>query len=255
MSWNDFEFIEIGTADWGTITHYCENPRAPGRIASSLGSLIKSHIRHPWHYRGIAADPVRAHLRSLPNLPCVHKWQGALDEHRGTAPFYYVPPGAIRRYAGCYWYPFSAEPGDREVDVFYYAGSLGSLGHAHPNLAFMLEGIGRADLLRATQVRVGDWGTLCETFGVGRVDVLQLDCEGRDCAILRGMMRYCRARPWSFPRIIQFEANHLTPALEVESTLADLAHCGYRITYRSMFNVMVTRHHKRCRATRRRRAR
>ena len=138
---------------------------------------------------------------------------------------------------------------------FYYAGSLGSLGHAHPNLQYMLDGIGRADLLRATQVRVGDWGTLCETFGVGRVDVLQLDCEGRDCAILRGLMRYCRAHPWSFPRIIQFEANHLTPAFEVETTLANLARCGYRITYRSEFNVMVTREPRRCRATRRKRAR
>ena len=122
-----------------------------------------------------------------------------------------------------------------------YAGSLGSLGTPHPNLDFMLRNIGRSDLLEKRIIQVLDWSTLCSRYQVRKVDVVQLDCEGKDCAILRGMLNYCDRKPLALPRILQFEANHLTPEEEILDTLQSLAQRGFTLRYRTTNNIMVER--------------
>ena len=76
---------------------------------------------------------------------------------------------------------------------------------------------------------------------VRSVDVVQLDCEGKDCAIVRGLLRYCKKNAQVLPRIIQFEANHLTPEEEIETTLDDILAFGYHLRYRTLNNICVER--------------
>ena len=122
----------------------------------------------------------------------------------------------------------------------WYAGSLGSLGHPHPNLEFMLREVDRLDLMENKAVPVYDWGRLCKSFNVRRADVVQLDCEGKDCAILRSMLRHYDD-DWNLPRVIAFEANHLTPSAEVDATVKSLCDRGYSVKYRTDQNAMVQR--------------
>ena len=188
-------------------------------------------------------DPVQEHLDALPDLPRVHKVEAAMDEWSGKSKFHFVAPENIRKHMGDYKAFFSNEPWSYPVDVMWFAGSLGSLHAPRPNLKYMLSNVGRLDLLEDKPVEVYDWARLCNTFEVRHVDVVQLDCEGKDCAILRGLLRHY-GDDWDLPRIIQFEANHLTPDAEVDATVKSLCDRGYEVRYRSELNIMVERHCK-----------
>lgn len=233
-----YDFIEVGTADWGTLTHYCAYDEAR---ASDAGRYIWSNLDDLRWARGLAIDPIAEHLDALPDLPQVEKIEAAMDEWSGEHRFYFVSPENIEKYKGKYSAHFSADWWSWPVDVFRFAGSLGSLGKTHPNLDFMLESIGRTDLLDSKPVAVLDWGRLCEKYQVRAVDVVQLDCEGKDCAVIRGMLRYCTSNPRALPRVIHFEANHLTSQEEIESTLLSLAKYGYQVVYRTQNNILVER--------------
>ena len=80
--------------------------------------------------------------------------------------------------------------------------------------------VGRLDLLERRRVRVLSWADLCEQHGVASVDVVQLDCEGKDCAIIRGLLAHCSREPGAYPGVLQFEANHLTEEAEVAGAMA-----------------------------------
>ena len=104
----------------------------------------------------------------------------------------------------------------------------------------MLRGVDRLDLLENKAVPVYDWGRLCKKFNVRRADVVQLDCEGKDCAVLRSMLKHYDD-DWNLPRVIAFEANHLTPSAEVDATVKSLCDRGYSVRYRTDQNAMVQR--------------
>ena len=170
-----YDFIEVGTADWGTLTHYCAKDK---HSASPAGEEIWSSLDDLRWVRGIAVDPISEHLQALPDLPQVQKVEAAMDEWSGQDNFWYVSAQNIKAHKGAYWAYFSEDWWSWKVDVMHYAGSLGSLGTPHPNLDFMLRNIGRSDLLEKRIIQVLDWSTLCSRYHVRKVDVVQLDCEG-----------------------------------------------------------------------------
>ena len=232
-----YDFIEVGTADHTTITQYCAYDQSS---ASSVGEEIWTNLDDLRWARGLAVDPIREHLDALPDLPQVQKVEAAMDEWSGQNQFYFVSPQNIKKHMGKYKALFSNDPWAYRVDVMWYAGSLGSLGHPHPNLEFMLRGVDRLDLLENKAVPVYDWGRLCKSFNVRTADVVQLDCEGKDCAILRSMLRHYDD-DWNLPRVIAFEANHLTPSAEKKATVKSLGDRGYSVRMWSDKNVMVER--------------
>ena len=123
----------------------------------------------------------------------------------------------------------------------WYAKSLSCMDEPHPDLKAMLETIHRLDLMGVREVPVLNWTDLCWQYNVGSVDVVQLDCEGKDCAILQGMLRYYDQDKASLPRVIRFEANHLTPNDVVQATLDSLLKLGYYVRYRTPCNICVER--------------
>ena len=90
-------------------------------------------------------------------------------------------------------------------------------------------------------ITVHDWGSLCEKFDCRTADVVQLDCEGKDSAILRSMLRHYDD-DYDLPRVVQFEANHLTLSAEVDATLKSLYARGYKLRFQTECNVMVERY-------------
>lgn len=231
-----FDFIEVGTSDWGTLTHYCAKE---WRFASALGVEMRLKC-DPSQARGIAVEMVAEYLVALPCLPGLKKIEAAMDENRGLGAAHFVPRETADRHMGKFRAPLGgSEWGGPEVDVMWYAKSLSSLGQPHPELIGMLEDIGHESLLQKRDVRVLSWADLCEECGVGSVDVLQLDCEGKDCAILRGLLAHCRTHPERQPRIIQFEVNYLTDEMEVEETIIALEAVGYKVKWRGDQNCLL----------------
>ena len=232
-----YDFVEVGTSTYSTITQYCAHDESN---ASCIGSEIWSNLEDLSWARGLAVDPLRENLNALPDLPCVQKVEAAMDEHSGQSNFYFVSQENIKKYMGDYTACFG-QYDSWHVDVMWYAGALGSLGKPHPNLEFMLGAVGRLDLLENKIVPVHDRRSLCEEFQCRTADVVQLDCEGKDCAIMRSMLRHYDD-DYDLPRVVAFEANHLTPSAEVDATLKSLYARGYELRFQSNCNVMVERY-------------
>ena len=238
-----FDFVEVGTSDWGTLTQFCAGVTS-GRDASQLGTEIRTSLPDLRQARGLAVEAVQGLLDDLPNLPRITKVCAAMNEHDGGwEQFWSVPHKFIGRHMGEYKveYPENDCMDAYKVDVMWYAKSLGCLGKPHPDLYDMLRQCGRLDLLRSRWVPVLSWGRLCEKYNVSSVDVVQLDCEGMDAAIVRGLAKHCERNAAAWPRVIQFEANHLTPNEEVTGTVAMLKKNGYRVNYQSRFNILLER--------------
>lgn len=290
-----FDFIEVGTSDWGTITQYCAGlketesglgsmmlisaqVREAARLAKLPGSIIRAdghvflpqgsitlHLANlkpvspvttacadaakkprtinsrPKSARGIAVEAVQEHLDALPALPHVTKVQAAMDEQCGDGKLYLVSGENVNKYMRKYYAQLPGSRKGKKVDVMWYAKSLASLGSPQPELLAMLEQIERIDLLEERPVPVLDWAELCRQQGVRSVDVVQIDCEGKDCAIVRGLLEHCKENPAAFPRLIQFEANHLTLKEEVKETIGLLKQQGYRKVTHSRSNVLMQR--------------
>ena len=238
----EYDFIEVGTADHTTITQWCAHDERNASSTCDEIGLMRKDLGSTRCARGLAVDPSLHHLEALPNLPHVQKVQGAMDECCGEQRFYFVSPENIKKHMGKYHAYFSKDPWSWKVDVMWYAGSLGSLGKPHPNLKFMLHNIGCSNLLENKVIDVYDWRWLCEKYNVGYVDIVQLDCEGKDCAILRGMLKHHRKSDWPLPRVIKFEANSLTGEEEIQRTLESLAAFGFKVRYRGFCNVLLERY-------------
>jgi len=232
-----YDFIEVGSSDWGTLTQCFAG--SPNEV-SWLATQVRSSLYDTRWVRGIVVEPVREYLDSLPRLPRVVKVEAAMDEFDGDDVLHCVSGENAERYMGVLSADLPNCPG-YEVDVMWYAKSLSSLGAPHPDLEPMLRQLGRLDLLEQRQVCVLSWTSLCAENGVTSVDLVQLDCEGRDCAILRGLLAHCSHEPKAYPRLIQFEANHLTPKTEVAVTLKALRKHGYRVIWKNAFNIVVER--------------
>ena len=232
-----FDYIEVGTSDWGTLTHYCAKQWT---YASRLGLEMHPRCADPRQARGIAVEMVKEYLNVLPSLPRLTKIEAAMDENRGLAAAHFVPRETAHLHMGQFLAPLGGERwGGPEVDVMWYAKSLSSLGCPHPELIGMLKDIGHEEFLQKRDVRVLSWGDLCQECGVGSVDVLQLDCEGKDCAIIRGLLAHCRTHPKRRPRIIQFEVNYLTEQKEVQETIKALRTVGYKIKWQGDQNCLL----------------
>ena len=223
-----FDFIEVGTSDWGTLTQFCAGVKAGSMLASDMRTSIDS-LR--W-VRGLAVEPVREYLDALPQLPRVSKVEAAMGEISGDATLYMVSTENVQRYL--YKNPVLGY-------VMWYAKSLSCVGRPHPQLSRMLREVGRDDLLEQRSIRVLSWADLCTLHGVASVDIVQLDCEGMDCAVLRGLLAHCDRNPASLPRVIQFEANYLTDLAEIDAILAALAARGYQVRMRGPSNIIVER--------------
>ena len=228
--WRHFDYVEVGTSDWGTLTQFCAGQQRTNYV-SWLGADIRTSISDPWWVRGLAVEPVKEWLDALPNLPRVTKVEAAMGERSGEATLYGVSPENVALHKGKLEF--------NGADVMWYAKSLSSITKPSPDLLEMLRGVQREDLLEQREVQVLSWGDLCNQYGIGTVDVVQLDCEGMDCSILRGLLEHCEAHPNSLPRIILFEANHLTDDSEVEETLTALEEHGYSIQMRTISNIIV----------------
>mmetsp|Transcript_48561 Transcript_48561/g.113710 ORF Transcript_48561/g.113710 Transcript_48561/m.113710 type:complete len:347 (-) Transcript_48561:36-1076(-) len=234
-----FDFIEVGTSNWGTLLQFCANSSYyPSSVGYKMQRFTQKGHAQMQYARGLAVEMVSELLEALPTLPNVTKVHAGMDEKDGEAAYFCVAADKMHLLEDKYY----KGSGGQSRNVMWYAVSLGCLGEPHPELLPMLEAHSCSHLLEERSIRVLSWGELCNSYGVSSVDVVQLDCEGKDCAILRGLVAHCEHHPAAWPRVIHFEANGLTSGEEIESTLDTLQLKGnYEIVWRSHQNCELTR--------------
>ena len=148
---NHFDFIEVGTSDWGTMLQFFAG-EAGFRVASLLGSEVRTSLNDIRQVRGLAVEAVEELLDALPDLPRVTKVAAAMDENGGgTTTLHLVPGKDIDANLCKHWAVYPGSDGNG-VDVFWYAKSLASIGQPHPHLKAMLRDVNRLDLLASRQV-------------------------------------------------------------------------------------------------------
>jgi len=126
----------------------------------------------------------------------------AIGEKDGTVPLYRIKPGA----RGPEWLPQTAS-----LDKNFHK----SIAEVVPDLESMME---------IEQVPCLTFPTLYSTYGIGHVDLLQIDTEGLDAEVLRLFDAASRA-----PAIVRFEHKHLSEEA-YDGCLASLIALGYKIS-------------------------
>ena len=220
--WLPFDFVEIGTADFRTLSQF---------LAGSDCSCVIGHALRTWNpntVRGIAVEPVWHLLDRLPVLPCVRKQNVAMGSKDGMASLHFVKEDAGKRL------PYSY--------AVWLARGTGSTIGKHPTLLKWLrrDGIIFDDVMAKATVPRWSFESLAWHHKIASIDVLKIDCEGADCDILQGVIRYCDRWPATYPRIISFETNHLSKRGDVQSMLSALRARNY-VTIHQGHDTVVKR--------------
>lgn len=231
-----FDFVEIGTSNYNTFTQ-----------------AVASHPegkQDAWRYfpkntelatlRGLAVDMKRRYLDQLPDLPSVDKVCVAVAEKRGHKRMYHVRVRDIEIWEKV----FSIRGSCRGYGAIHLARGCSALGK-HSVLRRVLDKVGLRHLIRARSVRTTCISSLFTRHKVKSIGVLALDCEGHDCAILKGLLRACVKRPQWYPRWILFETNGMNdevfgPGTE-RATVQQLLKLGYELHYGGGYHDTHTR--------------
>lgn len=222
--WLPFDFVEIGTSDFRTLSQFLLGSDCSCEIGYALRTWNPSKVR------GIAVEPVSHLLDRLPVLPFVRKENVAMGSTDGTATLHFVREDAGRRL------PYSY--------VVWLARGTGSTKGKHPTLLQCLhhDGICFDDVMATVTVPRWSFASLAWTHKIASIDILKIDCEGSDCDILRGLMDYCDKWPATYPRIISFETNHLSKKSDVQNTLSALRARNYSTIHEGQDTVLKRMH-------------
>jgi FkbM family methyltransferase len=143
----DYNFIEIGTSDFGTL------------IEQANDETI-----------GLSIEPISTYLNRLPNKKNVTKVNCAISDKDGKVNVYYVPPEDINKYHLPSWLK-----------------GCNSIINPHPSTQKVLEEKNLLDILKTFEIDCYCWKTLVEKYKISSVDFLKIDTEGHDCYILNNI--------------------------------------------------------------------
>ena len=197
----DYDWIEIGTANFNT-------QGIGGGAPLSRGALV---------------EPLGIYLDQLIDSPNVAKVNAAVYKYDGQASIYYIPPGTIT-----------------ELGLPWWLHGCNSMCKPHMLNVKELEarGLSLVNIAEET-VECITWATLVDRLNVGRVDYLKIIAEGCDCDIVSQVLQLGEARPHLLPARIRFETNEHSTAAVIDATILALETCGYHVTLRGEHTEMV----------------
>ena len=134
--WRHFDFVEVGTPDFRTLTQFLDGTDTSCFVGNALRTW------RPAEAVGLAVDPVWHLLDRLPELHGVRKVQAAIGAADGWQTLHYVRKDAVQRYPRAY----SAG----------LARGTATLGDPHPKLLDCLrrDGIALPEIMTLRQVPV-----------------------------------------------------------------------------------------------------
>lgn len=144
----DYNFIEIGTSDFGTL------------IEEATENTI-----------GLSIEPIKIYQDRLPNKKNVQKVNCAISDKDGKTKVFFVSPEDINKYHLPSWLK-----------------GCNSIINPHPSTQKILVEKNLEHILQTIEIDCYCWKTLVEKYEVFSVDFLKIDTEGHDCYILNNIM-------------------------------------------------------------------
>jgi hypothetical protein len=197
----DYDWIEIGTANFNT-------QGIGGGAPLSRGALV---------------EPLGVYLDQLIDSPNIAKVNAAIYKYDGRASIYYIPPKTIT-----------------ELGLPWWLHGCNSICKPHILNIRELEarGLSLVNIAEET-VECITWATLVDRLNVGRVERLKIVTEGCDCEIVSQVLQLGETRPHLLPARIRFETNEHTTAAVVDATILALETRGYHVILRGEHTEMV----------------
>ena len=161
--------------------------------------------------QGLSIEPVRYYLDRLPDRPGVRKIWSAIsaDNVKSILQVYYVPESVIE-----------------EKGLPYWLRGCNSVGDYH----LQHRELGIEHLVETSHVPCWPIGELFEREQVTELDLLKLDTEGQDCAILLHLATWLSTQPATTrPSKIIFESNELALPAQVELVITLFVNMGYSL--------------------------
>jgi FkbM family methyltransferase len=218
-----YHFVEVGTSNFRTLCQFVDGTDCTCTLGNALPTV------DIWKCHGISVEPVAYLLRELPDFIGLKKVPVALGERDGYDTIHFVPEERAHLQRGM------------GGDALYFATGTSMLGKTHPQLQEKLleEGLCPHEVMEERPVQVWSFRTLAQTFRLGTLSILKLDCEGCDLQVLRGMLNYCMdGNLEALPRLLQFETNRLTNQDDVAAMLKRLEAVGYQVVSRGTDTVL-----------------
>ncbi|CAK8986944.1 unnamed protein product [Durusdinium trenchii] len=192
-----YDFIEIGTSNYHTFTQAAGSH--PSYKPCAYRYLPKGDLSQ---LRGLAVDMKRRYLQQLPDLPNVTKVKAAISDREIVLPMHHVKLADIEHWERI----FATQGNYRGFRLIRLARGCSALGR-HKVLSHALGLLGLRHLIRVRSMKTKTVEWLFRQHQVGTVGVLALDCEGHDCAIVKGLIDACKQRREWYPKWILFETN------------------------------------------------
>jgi len=161
--------------------------------------------------RGLSIEPVRYYLDRLPERAGVKKLWCAVsaDNCKAMLEVYYVPESVIK-----------------EKGLPDWLRGCNHVGDYH----FQHKKLGIEHLVETSHVPCLPIGELFEREQVTELDLLKLDTEGQDCAILLNLADWLQQQPATArPRKIIFESNELADSNQVTAVINKYIMLGYNL--------------------------
>jgi hypothetical protein len=196
-----FNFIEIGTSDFGTLIQYCNDNDI-----------------------GLSVEPLQFYLDKLPNKKNVKKINAAISNNNSSIDIYYVEPDTIIK-----------------SNLPWFIKGCNSIGQPHPVTKHHIKvlGLDEAEIVKKQHVIVKDIQTLFTENDVESIDHLKIDTEGHDCIILQNYLDYCNKHTNLFAKKITFEANFLTKKEDQDIIINQFYDVGYSLESRTDVDVTL----------------
>ena len=160
---------------------------------------------------GLSIEPVKHYLDRLPDRPGVRKIWSAIsaDNVKSMLQVYYVPESVIK-----------------EKGLPNWLRGCNSVGDYH----LQHRKLGIEHLVETSHVPCWPIGELFEREQVTELDLLKLDTEGQDCAILLHLAAWLSTQPATArPRKIIFESNELADPDQVTAVINQFIMLGYSL--------------------------
>mmetsp|Transcript_60137 Transcript_60137/g.160022 ORF Transcript_60137/g.160022 Transcript_60137/m.160022 type:complete len:340 (-) Transcript_60137:135-1154(-) len=230
--------VQIGLGTNGTFCH---------TDCSWVNLLLGASSRGPGEpLRGIGVDPVDECLKPLETfaqaLGEVSLVLAAVDYSSGSRALFGLPKHArrmvhtqMRKDSAARWVWAKV---DNQLD---YLENMSSIDAPHPDFQRCIEQIAwlsgvTTPLLEERTVQCFTFEMLLKMHHASSCEVLIIDAEGADCAILQSMIDSCRRKRVAWPRLIHFETRGLADVKESKGTEEELVtvlqrDCDYRLVW------------------------
>jgi len=202
------DFIEIGTADFGTLIQECAE-----------------------HEKGISIEPIKKYIDRLPNKENVIKINAAIvdDSSIKTIDTYYVEESIINEHNLGGWLKGCnsvGKPHDFHIGYYPHPG----IWHNNVNRASLPKiNLLHMGLVSIVKVDCYTFGEIMDKYKIEYVNFVKIDTEGQDSKIINSIIDYYESSNKKLPKKILFETNAHNNEEDVNIVCKRLSQIGYKM--------------------------